>query len=71
MSAAILTGIGQDGAAGLLALRQAGATTFAEDERSCVAFGMPGEAIARGAASRVATLLELPRLMLEALPPES
>lgn len=41
MAAAILTGMGSDGAAGLLALRKAGAMTFAEDERSCVVFGMP------------------------------
>jgi two-component system chemotaxis response regulator CheB len=59
--------MGRDGARGLLALREAGATTFAEDERSCVVFGMPKEAIAVGAACHVGTLLELPRMMLAAL----
>jgi two-component system chemotaxis response regulator CheB len=66
--AAVLTGMGADGADGLLALRHAGAVTFAEDERSCVVYGMPREAIARGAACHVATLLELPAMMMSALP---
>jgi two-component system chemotaxis response regulator CheB len=56
----ILTGMGSDGASGLLALRQAGAETIAEDEGSCVVFGMPKEAIACGAAVHVATLLQMP-----------
>jgi two-component system chemotaxis response regulator CheB len=63
--AALLTGMGADGADGLLALRQAGAETIAEDERSCVVFGMPREAIARGAAMHVATLLRMPMLIPE------
>ena len=63
--AALLTGMGSDGADGLLALRQAGAETIAEDERSCVVFGMPREAIARGAAMHVATLLQMPTLIPE------
>lgn len=46
----ILTGMGDDGALGLLAMRSAGARTVAQDEESCVVFGMPKEAIARGAA---------------------
>ena len=49
----ILTGMGRDGAAGLLRMRQAGAHTFAQDEASCVVFGMPREAIALGAAAEV------------------
>lgn len=49
----ILTGMGSDGAEGLLAMRRAGAHTCAQDEASCVVFGMPREAIARGAAERV------------------
>ena len=52
----ILTGMGRDGAAGLLAMRQAGAETFAQDERTCVVFGMPREAIALGAAGEVLPL---------------
>ena len=63
--AALLTGMGSDGADGLLALRQAGAETIAEDEHSCVVFGMPREAIARGAAMHVATLLQIPTLIPE------
>lgn len=66
MVAAVLTGMGRDGAEGLLALRHAGARTFAEDEHSCVVFGMPKEAINCGAAEKVGTLLELPGLMLNA-----
>jgi two-component system chemotaxis response regulator CheB len=49
----ILTGMGRDGAAGLLAMRQAGADTYAQDEKTCVVFGMPREAIALGAAAEV------------------
>ncbi len=63
--AALLTGMGSDGADGLLALRQAGAETIAEDEHSCIVFGMPREAIARGAAMHVATLLRMPALIPE------
>jgi len=53
---ALLTGMGTDGAAGLLEMRTAGARTLAQDEASCVVFGMPREAIARGAAQRVVSL---------------
>jgi len=52
----ILTGMGRDGAAGLLDMRQAGAATLAQDEASCVVFGMPKEAIALGAAEDVVAL---------------
>ena len=58
--AVVLTGMGRDGADGLKALRSSGAFTLAEDERSCVVFGMPREAIARGGVSRVATLFDMP-----------
>ncbi len=67
MVAAILTGMGQDGADGLLALKQAGAETLAEDEQSCVVFGMPKEAIARGAAKQVVTLFHMPTKILDSL----
>ena len=53
---AILTGMGDDGATGLLSMRQAGAHTIAQDEQSCVVFGMPKEAIARGGAEQVTSL---------------
>jgi two-component system, chemotaxis family, protein-glutamate methylesterase/glutaminase len=55
----IMTGMGDDGARGLLEMRQAGATTVAQDEASCVVFGMPKEAIKLGAASHVLPLDEL------------
>lgn len=56
VSAVLLTGMGADGAAGMLTLRQAGATTFAQNEETCVVFGMPREAIQLGAAQRVLPL---------------
>ena len=52
----IMTGMGDDGAEGLLEMRQAGATTIAQDEATCVVFGMPKEAIARNAAESVVPL---------------
>lgn len=52
----ILTGMGSDGAQGLLEMKQAGAKTIAQDERSCIVFGMPKEAIKLGAADKVAPL---------------
>jgi two-component system chemotaxis response regulator CheB len=59
---AILTGMGRDGSQGLLSMHRAGAFTLAEDEATCVVFGMPREAIAAGAVDRV---LPLRRLALE------
>lgn len=61
----LLTGMGADGADGLVTLRGKGAVTIAEDEHSCIVFGMPKEAIARGGASRVATLLQMPKAIFE------
>ena len=52
----ILTGMGDDGARGLLEMRQAGSHTIAQDEDSCVVFGMPKEAIQRGAAVKIVPL---------------
>ncbi|OON41426.1 chemotaxis response regulator protein-glutamate methylesterase [Izhakiella australiensis] len=60
----ILTGMGNDGAAGLLQMKQAGAWTIAQDEASCVVFGMPREAIALGAASEVVDLHQISQHML-------
>ncbi len=54
--AALLTGMGDDGADGLLAIREAGGTTIAQDEASCVVFGMPKVGIARGGAMHVLPL---------------
>jgi two-component system chemotaxis response regulator CheB len=63
----LLTGMGADGADGMVALRQAGAETIAEAEESCIVFGMPKEAIARGGAIHVASLLAIPELVFECL----
>lgn len=52
----LLTGMGDDGARGMLALRQAGAYTIAQDEKTCVVFGMPDQAIRLGAAAEVLPL---------------
>jgi len=60
----ILTGMGKDGAAGMLEMKNAGAHNFAQDEATCVVFGMPREAIALGAAHEVAPLQALPGLVL-------
>jgi two-component system, chemotaxis family, protein-glutamate methylesterase/glutaminase len=62
----LLTGMGADGAQGLLRMRQAGAHTIAQDEASCVVFGMPREAIRRDAACQV---LPLPRIAHAMLSP--
>jgi two-component system chemotaxis response regulator CheB len=55
----IMTGMGRDGAQGLLAMKNAGAWTLAQDEASCVIFGMPREAIELGAVHEVASLSKL------------
>jgi two-component system chemotaxis response regulator CheB len=62
----IMTGMGDDGARGLKEMRDAGADTVAQDEASCVVFGMPKEAIKLGAADRVMPLQEIPRAILAA-----
>jgi two-component system chemotaxis response regulator CheB len=61
----IMTGMGDDGARGLKEMRDAGAATIAQDEASCVVFGMPREAVRLGGAQRVQSLGELPRSMLD------
>lgn len=61
----ILTGMGKDGAQGMLAMRQAGAPTFARDEASCVVFGMPREALLIGAADEAVPLDEMSERILK------
>ncbi len=63
----ILTGMGKDGAGGLLRMRQAGARTFGQDEASCVVYGMPREAALLGAVEEVGNLGELSRKVLAVL----
>jgi Chemotaxis response regulator containing a CheY-like receiver domain and a methylesterase domain len=63
----ILTGMGRDGAKGLLEMRNAGAFTIAQDEKSCIVFGMPKEAIQLGAAVNVAPLEQIPQLIVNYL----
>ncbi|WP_336766620.1 chemotaxis response regulator protein-glutamate methylesterase [Pantoea dispersa] len=60
----ILTGMGNDGAAGMLEMHRAGAWTIAQDEASCVVFGMPREAIAMGGTSEVVDLGHISQHML-------
>jgi two-component system chemotaxis response regulator CheB len=58
--------MGDDGAAGLLELRKMGASTIAQDEATCVVFGMPKEAISRGAAQIIAPLEQIGELAMQA-----
>ena len=62
----IMTGMGDDGARGLLEMKQGGARTFAQDEATSIVFGMPREAIARGAADKVIPLNHIARELLAA-----
>ncbi len=62
---AILTGMGADGAAGLLKMRQAGARTLAQNEATCTVFGMPAEAIKQGAAERVVPVEDMARSLIQ------
>ncbi len=63
----MLTGMGKDGAIGMLEMRQAGAYNLAQDEASCVVFGMPREAIAVGAVDEVAPIREMAQRVLQRL----
>ena len=60
----LMTGMGDDGADGLLEMKQANARTIAQDEASCVVFGMPREAILRGAAREILSLSSIPSAIL-------
>jgi len=61
----LLTGMGADGAAGLLALRHAGAPTYAQDPASCVVYGMPGVALKLGAVDQPTVLTDIAPHLLE------
>jgi two-component system, chemotaxis family, protein-glutamate methylesterase/glutaminase len=63
----ILTGMGYDGAQGMLAMRNAGATNIAQNEESCVVFGMPKEAIALGGAQKILPLERIPQAIVDAV----
>ena len=63
----IMTGMGDDGAAGLLEMRKAGARTVAQDEESCVVFGMPKEALKRGAVEKTVPLQAVGREIMQQL----
>ena len=63
----ILTGMGGDGADGLLAMRQAGARTIAQDEATCVVFGMPKVAIDRGGVEKIGPLDTIPQMIVSTL----
>ena len=62
----ILTGMGADGAEGMMAMRESGAYTIAQDERSCVVFGMPKEAIKVGAVQEIVPLGRVAQAILDA-----
>ncbi len=63
----ILTGMGVDGAAGLLNMKKSGAFTIAQDEKSCVVFGMPKEAIKINAAKKILDINEIPDFLINYL----
>lgn len=63
----ILTGMGKDGATGMANMKQAGAYNFAQNEASCVVYGMPKEAVAHGGVHEIAHLNDLPKLVLNHL----
>ena len=67
----ILTGMGADGAKGLLAMKQSGAYTMAQNEESCVVFGMPKEAIKIGAVHKIVSLSEVSRSIIQSLQRET
>lgn len=61
----IMTGMGSDGADGMLRMKESGAITIAQDEESCVVFGMPKEAIKRGAVDYIVPLDKIPEMILK------
>jgi two-component system chemotaxis response regulator CheB len=67
IAAALLTGMGNDGAKGMLKMKNVGIETVAQDEKSCVVFGMPREAIEIGGASYIESLLKIPERLSQIL----
>jgi two-component system chemotaxis response regulator CheB len=67
--AGVLTGMGKDGAEGLLRLREKGAATFSQDEASCVVYGMPRAAWENGGSQRQVTLARIPEFICNQLEP--
>ena len=65
--AALLTGMGVDGAKGLLELKEVGVHTIAQDEKTSVVWGMPGQAVKIGGASKVLSLPKIPKALIEAI----
>ena len=63
----IMTGMGDDGAKGMLEIKQSGGYTIAQDEASCVVYGMPKEAVKLEAVNKVATLNSMPNALITAL----
>jgi two-component system, chemotaxis family, protein-glutamate methylesterase/glutaminase len=63
----IMTGMGDDGAAGMLEMRMVGARTVVQDEASCVVYGMPKEAVKRGAVEKTVPLHAISREILQQL----
>jgi two-component system chemotaxis response regulator CheB len=63
----LLTGMGKDGAEGLLEMKNTGAVTIAQDEKSCVVYGMPKEAVQIGAAMKILSLDRIPEALVELL----
>ncbi len=66
----LLTGMGRDGAQGLLDLKRAGAITLAQDERSSVVWGMPGEAAKLGAPMVIGNIYELREVLIQSVRPQ-
>lgn len=67
----ILTGMGSDGARGLYAMKMAGAHTIAQDQKSCVVFGMPEQAIRHGAVGEIASLDRIPARIIDWSSPDN
>ena len=63
----MLTGMGKDGAAAMLEMKQAGAYNIAQDEASCIVFGMPKEAIAAGGVDEVMSVQRIGSFVIERL----